>query len=88
VAPDSVKVLFEQNSERLKHLNQEICIARDRLFEEWGETGSEQRRKVEQALLYQIEHDPLYAQKQPARESGLWDSTMHFLWGEKERRAQ
>ena len=38
----------------------------------WGEEGSQQRREAEDAFLYQLEHDPLYAQREPPRERLVW----------------
>lgn len=69
---ETLEMLFSKQDAcwaRLKQDNEDH-IARLRL--EWGEEGSEQRRKREEDFLHQLQHDPAYALEKPPRESHVW----------------
>lgn len=53
-------------------MEQELADNITRLRLEWGDEGSEQRRKIEEDFLYQLQHDPAYACEKPPRESAVW----------------
>jgi hypothetical protein len=58
----------DEDQAMIYHLESELqYYARDAGFEQL-------QYEAELAFLYQIEHDPLYAQAKPARESRLWES--------------
>jgi hypothetical protein len=69
--PDEFKALFDQHKKMLKQMSEQYG-PRNRIQENWGEEGSEKRRNAEQAFLYQLDHDPLYAQGKPAKECFTW----------------
>lgn len=71
--PDEYKAPFEEHRKRLERiLHTEINSQLTYMRMAWGKEGSEERRHAEQAFLYQLEHDPLYAQGTRTRESTLW----------------
>jgi hypothetical protein len=70
VPPDEFKASFDQHKKMLQmHMKGE---ALGRIREAWGEKGSERRHNAEQAFLYQLDHDPLYAHGKPARACSTW----------------
>jgi hypothetical protein len=75
---EALRVLFEQKKERLEYLFQDIREAWDRMYEAWGEEGSQKQQSAEQAFLYQLDNDALYAQGRPARESDTWHGFVPF----------
>ncbi|KAF1957397.1 hypothetical protein CC80DRAFT_491515 [Byssothecium circinans] len=69
---ETLDMLFSEHDARLERMNQEITDNETRMRLEWGEEGSEQRRKREEDFLHQLQHDPEYAHAKPPRESAIW----------------
>jgi hypothetical protein len=71
--PEPFEPVFAENRERLNRL-WERHRGIDNSFREWfGEWDSEQRRDAEKEILYELEHDPLYAQDQTVTEHRILD---------------
>lgn len=71
--PEPFKPVFTENRKRLNQL-WERHRGIDNSFREWyGKCGSEQRRNAEKEFLYELEHNPLYAQDQTVTEHRILD---------------
>ena len=86
VPPENVMALFKKNDKRLLRLQKKDDKAWDLIRRYWGEENTEKRRNAEQAFLDQLEHDPLYAQAKPVKESKAWAGIHNIL--EEWRRAR
>jgi hypothetical protein len=64
---------------RLGRLKKDAVKAWDPILEDWGEYGTEKRHIAEQGYLYQLEHDPLYAQGIPAKKGSMWSRIHIYL---------
>jgi hypothetical protein len=64
--------LFYNHVARVKGMEHQYPDAIARMQIEWGKQGSQQRSTAEHAFLSQLQHDPLYVQDKPPRESDLW----------------
>ena len=73
ILPDKARILLDLHEERLERIKQQdIYEAVKRMQDAWGIPGSKKRHTAEQAFLHQLDHDPLYSQGRPARESFTW----------------
>ncbi|XPS77840.1 hypothetical protein M3J09_009865 [Ascochyta lentis] len=79
--PTPLKALFNENGVRLKLWRQNRDRAWVAFREQWGWEGTAERRATEQAALYQIENDPLYAQRRPAHDSFILNAVLDALDG-------
>ncbi|PVI08620.1 hypothetical protein DM02DRAFT_607992 [Periconia macrospinosa] len=80
--PEPFKPVFTENRERLNRL-WERYRGIDNSFREWyGEWGSEQRRDAEKEVLYELEHDPLYAQDQTVTEHRILEGIRRYIDGD------
>ena len=75
--PVEMKAAFDQHSKELERIREDAV--REGVEEGVGEEGSEQRRKLEQAFLHQLDRDPSYAHERPAKGSRLWFNYNQFL---------
>jgi hypothetical protein len=71
VVPEEVKPLFDRHNSLLEHTYRQDR-SWDKIKADWGEEGSKERHNAEQAFLYQLDHDPLYAHGKSARECSKW----------------
>ncbi|KAF2274585.1 uncharacterized protein EI97DRAFT_354317, partial [Westerdykella ornata] len=69
---ETLERLFSEHEARLARINLQNADRGMALQREWGEEGSEQRRKREDEFLHQLQHDQEYAQATPPRESRIW----------------
>lgn len=80
--PESIEAAFAENDERIERLR-DIAHEIERPFLEWwGESGSEKRRVAEKEFIYQLEHDPLYAQDKPVMEHRKLDAIYRSIDGD------
>lgn len=79
--PTPLEALFSENDVRLRLLRQNRDKAWVAFREKWGWEGTAERRATEQAALYQIENDPLYAQRRPAHDSFILNAVLNVLDG-------
>ncbi|KAF2278350.1 uncharacterized protein EI97DRAFT_414808 [Westerdykella ornata] len=80
---ETLEMLFSEHDARLARMEQDIADTIIRLRLEWGEEGSEQRRKREEEFLHQLQHDPAYAQAKPPRECAVWHRYLIEMNNEK-----
>lgn len=66
--PEPFKTLFAENDDRLKRLSDIEREKEHSFLAWWGEYGSDKRCVAEKEYVYQLEHDPLYAQDKPVLE--------------------
>lgn len=86
--PDELMILFQEHQAMVDCVWQEdVTDVWPKLDEFWGKEGSERRLIAEQEFLHQLEHDPLWEQGKPARESAVWgqftlemDPTYIYTW--------
>jgi hypothetical protein len=72
IPPSSLKAFFDQQKVKLRHMRRQFFSGNTKMQIDWGEEGSEKRHNAEQAFLYQLDHDPLYAHGKPAKECSTW----------------
>jgi hypothetical protein len=69
---EQLRVLFKKHIDGLARREQEFADASEKLRTEWGAEGSAQRMASEDAFLTQLQHDPLYTNAVPPRDSSIW----------------
>lgn len=79
---EQLQTWFAQHNARLARMEQQDETTLNSMRALCGEQGSQQRREAEDAFLYQLEHDPLYAQREPPRERLVWCDYMQEMDGE------
>jgi hypothetical protein len=60
---------------------EELHGAVQKMREAGSRLESEERKKVQQEFLYQLENDPCYRPDKPARECLQWKRYMESIWG-------
>jgi hypothetical protein len=68
----ALQAQFKNHFARLDGLKQQRADMLEKLRQEWGEDGSQQRSNATEAFLYQLQYDPLWAQRCSPIESDIW----------------
>ena len=77
--PEPFQSLFAENKQRMNCLEESSSRIEKRFREWFGKTGSQQRSVAEKEFIYQLEHDPMYAQDRPILEHPVLKSLYKFI---------
>ena len=69
--PEVFESAFEENDEKLKQIWKETKELERPFLEWWDVEGSEKREAAQKEFVYQLEHDPLYAQEKAVEKHPL-----------------